>query len=463
MSYKIKIKHNLPKLDGKTQYITVSLCYVDPNSPNYNADKSDVENSIFPVINLVLTDEYDYHFLDSWDPGENGSIDVDKIKIVNPKLVPSVDDSDSEPQDADDNVVIKIEQIAINIASPTQRASQEVIDDELNKDESYDSNNTIQYEILGALNNQYPDPSDTRRPPIRYISNTYNENLGKLIHHDESKHLYDVVTSINRKYANKPDMRIYIFGTNILHGAFVAFKESNAHIDRRTSYTSIYYSNTLIEANSQYARFVTYQDDSIGSQAINEEGNKNGVRCYGHLTRDYRLCDCQSKIPSKTDSIVNTVYDGEDSAVLYISFAPAYSEASTGYKAIIGDIYINDVKIARGTFVRVRLKIGQEYTVHASAFSSNGDRSTNSKLKTLGKHKVTLPLYSDNILKIVVYDETESHFNDDLSVQARANLWGLPRDMFVGPLPNWTWTAPNPTPDYYTLPELPPAYDNILQ
>ena len=424
MNYKIQIKHNLPE----AKVLTVGLCYIDPNASTYDPNKSDEENSLFPVIFVNVTNEEQIVHLTGWDPSainEEG-IDVNKIKL-----------SQTEFEDAEEDKIYKIEELKINLSDPTAKASQDVMEDEVNIPISYEDEdpNSIQRQIINEFDRSY-------------TTGGYDTSIGSLICSDTSKFLYtnakDIEKLIDRGYLTQAEFND-TYGINKLQGAFLAVKKDGTSevSNKRISYTSIYFNNTLIEANSQYARFEVYEKTSISSQSINEEGCKNGVACYGKLDRAYRLCDINVKVPLKNDGIVN-LYTGDDADILYISFAYAYSPASTSYKPVVGDIYVDGTKIARGSFVRVSLKKGQEYVITASNLSSNGGRTSNSNLKTLGGHKVTLPLYSDNILKIVVYDETESHFDDDLSLQARANLWGLPRTMFVGPLPNnEKWRLPS--------------------
>ena len=438
MIYRVKIKHNVPD-----KVLNATLIYDDGNS-----------EPEFPPVPITLTDTYQYVNLIGWEPGENG-IDKEKIKI-------SLDN----PESTTDDKLYVINNFNVDITLNSAQADQETIDEELEKDVPYDDENTKQKEIVENYSRLHH-------------TGDWNVALGEKICSDNTKFFYDYTPCIdlNYEFLNERVRRAarqqsemseeeYITrygysqaeieaerGTAVRNGAFICQKTPSGYTGR-ISYGSIYFSCVLIEANSQYARFMAYEKSSIASQSINEEGDKKGVTMYGRLDRNYRCCDVDIKIPTKTNTVINFYNEGQpesdESDILTIAIAPDFTAASTGYKAATADFYINGTKIATGEMsVRVRLQKGVQYNIEAKniKFNDQSGNNSSSNWQTLGRHKVTLPLYSDNILKIVAFNKDHIHGNvrcqydnindgkpfglyENLFIQAYNNLWGLPRNMF---------------------------------
>lgn len=387
MAYKIKIKHDI---EGKT--IPLHL--------KYNS------NDNLPEIAVNLTDTEQIISLDDWTANDN-TIDVEKIII-------------EENQIEEGDKIYKIESV-INLDSGGNTAVENVVAEETEKEVSIDESTAAssnQEQIISTYNTSYN-------------TGGYNLNIGELVCTDETKHLYDRTYDIRHTNYNMSHYNDDEFNEEygvMMNGAFLAHKTPSGYRGR-VSYTSIYYGPVLIEANSQYARYRDYEKSIISSQSINEEGQKNGSASYGLLKKEYRLCAVSIRIPDKEDDIVN-VYTGPDSDadILSISFAPDYTTASTAYSPCTGNIYVNGTKVATSKkFVRVRLQKNTEYVISADNIKFMNSTDWN----TLGNHYVSVPLYSDNILKIVVFNENKDHgIYSNLYSQARQNNWGLPSSMF---------------------------------
>jgi len=388
MAYRINIKHNIEGVS-----MDLHLKYES--------------NDNFPEIPITLTDQPQTIQLVGWEPGDEG-LDIEKIKI-------------REPQYEINDKIYVIESVGINIGKGAYTSDQEVIDEAMNEEVSIDTSvQSNQEAIIAEFNSSYS-------------TGNYNTAIGQLICEDESKHLYDITYSIRNTtynsthYPNDDDFAAE-YGT-IMKGAFLGQRTPSGYKGRIT-YGSIYFNSILLEANSQYARFQTWEKAIVGSQSINEEGRKNGSASYGLLRREYRLCTIDIRIPDKTDTIVN-VYDGpdENADVLSITFAPDYTESSTSFRPCKGNIYVDGVKIlSNDTFVRVRLEKGRQYVITADGISF----MSMTDWQTLGNHYVTMPLYSDNILKIVVFNDNHNHgIYSDVYNQAKQNKWGLPDSLFT--------------------------------
>lgn len=387
MAYRIKIKHNI-----EGEQIPLHLKYES--------------NDNFPEIPITMTDTEQTVTLTGWNPGEDG-LDVDKIKI-------------REKQYEINDKIYEIESVGINISAGPETAGNDVIQEIVQEDVSIDENTPESHQaaIIAEYN-------------AHYSTGSYNTSIGELICTDETKHLYDRTYDIRHTRSNESlsDEEFHDDYGDIAVGAFIAHKSADGY-KGRVSYGSIYYNTVLIEANSQYARFKDYLKNIIGAQSINEEGRKAGATSYGLLRRENRCCTVSVRIPDVSDTVVR-LYDGpdENADILSITFAPDYTEASTAYRPCTGDIYVNDTKVCSGdAFVRVRLQKGVQYIIHADNISFM--KSTD--WQTLGNHYVTMPLYSDNILKIVVFNENNDHgIYPNLYQQARANNWGLPASLFT--------------------------------
>ena len=383
MAYKIKAKHNIPK-----KSIPLNLRY------------NDAEANL-PDIPIMLSDTEKIFTLTGWE-NVPGGIDVEKISIV-------------ERTYEDSENIYNINSVNIGLDGGQNTATMEA---------------QIEYE---NYENDAQDVTDDKHDDIiaAYLSKQYTL-AASMILSDNAKKRYDVRKSIK-------DTMSDIYDDAEFASEYGGDKECAIVVERcgdRVPYCSIYFRNTLLEANSQYGRILGYEKAAGMGQTINCEGRKNGAACFGPM-KNWNILTYSLKVPDLTDTIIEMpeLYHGDpaNSSVLSICFAPDYTEASTSYRPCSGVVYVDGYKLSneRRAFYRVRIDNGNHVV---SANSIKYDGKTN--WYTLGNHYITTPLYSDNVLKIVIFNDEAKHgIYQDLYLQAKANKWGLPPSMFRGSAP----------------------------
>ena len=386
MALKIKIKHNVT---GKV--LPLHLKYDDPNTN-------------FPEISVNMRDSEQDVTLSNWNIGADG-IDAEKIKI-------------SEVQYQDGNDVYKINSVNIGIDAGPGTASEEVEDEMSHRDPSTITEPTCDDSLA----------SNWDAIAAAHAAKNYSERT-RLIKEDPTKFLYDRSYDIrhtNYSESHYTDEEFAAEYGDVVTGAILTTKAGVL------SYGSIFFGTVLIEANSRYAKVKDWEKSSFMTQTINEEGRKNGCCCHGYMRNNKGTQVLSYRVPDLTDTIIvnNELYSGDinNSSVLTVCFVPSYSEASTAYRPASGTVFIDDVQVNSGLkpFVRVRIDNG-EHVVRAGNVKYGGKTNWN----TLGNHHITTPLYSDNILKIVLFNDDADHgIYPNLYLQAKNNRWGLPCSMF---------------------------------
>ena len=386
MALKIKIKHNV---SGKV--LPLHLKYDDPNTN-------------FPEISVDMRDSVQDVTLSNWNVGADG-IDAEKIKI-------------SEVQYQDGNDVYKINSVNIGIDAGPDTASEDVEDEMSHRDPSTiteptcDDSLTSNWDAIVAAHN----------------AKNYTERT-RLIKEDPTKFFYDRSYDIRHTSYNETHYTDAEFAEK--YGSLVSsgFLLTKAGV---LSYGSLYFGPVLIEANSRYGKAKDWEKSTLMTQVINEEGRKNGVTSHGYMKNNQGTQVLGIRVPDLKDEVIvkNDLYSGveSNSSILTVCFVPSYSEASTAYRPASGVVYIDDVQInsTRLPFVRVRINNG-EHVVRVEDTKYGGKTNWN----TLGNHHITTPLYSDNILKIVLFNDDEDHgIYPNLYLQAKNNRWGLPCSMF---------------------------------
>ena len=386
MALKIKIKHNV---SGKV--LPLHLKYDDPNTN-------------FPEISVNMRDSEQDVTLSNWNIGADG-IDAEKIKI-------------SEVQYQDGNDVYKINSVNIGIDAGPDTASEEVEDEMSHRDPSTITEPTCDDSLV----------SNWDAIVAAHNAKNYTERT-RLIKEDPTKFFYDRSYDIRHTSYNETHYTDAEFAEQ--YGSLVSsgFLLTKAGV---LSYGSLYFGPVLIEANSRYGKAKDWEKSSLMTQVINEEGRKNGVTCHGYMKNNQGTQVLDIRVPDLKDTVIvnNELYSGveSNSSVLTVCCVPSYSEASTSYSPASGVVYIDDVQVnsTRKPFVRVRIDNG-EHVVRVEDTKYKGKTNWN----TLGNHHITTPLYSDNILKIVLFNDDEDHgIYPNLYLQAKNNRWGLPCSMF---------------------------------
>lgn len=385
MAVKIKIKHNVT---GKT--LPLHLKYEDSNLN-------------LPEAYVDITDREQTIELTGWTAAVDG-ISVDKISV-------------SEEEVTEGDTIYKINSVNIGMESGANTASEEVEEQMSEREPSTISEPTCEgsaasnWDAIVAAHN----------------AKNYTERT-RLIKEDESKFFYDRSEDIRHTTYNESHYTDASFAAK--YGSIV----SSALLTQKAgvlSYGSIYFGPVLIEANSRYARIKDWEKSTLMTQTINEEGRKNGATSHGYMTKNQGTQVLTYRTPDLTSEIYEFegLYSGveENSSVLTICLVPSYTEASSSYRPCIGDFYVDGVKVESGkAFVRVRIDNGNHVV-----YADNVNFMEKTEWSTLGNHHITTPLYSDGILKIVVFNDNEDHgIYPRLYLQAKNNKWGLPCNMF---------------------------------
>ncbi len=386
MALKIKIKHNV---SGKV--LPLHLKYEDTTKD-------------FREIPVNIGDSEQTVDLSDWNVGEEG-IDVEKVKI-------------SEVQYQDGNDVYKINSVNIGIDAGPDTASEDVEEEMSHREASTITEPTCDDSLV----------SNWDAIVAAHAAKNYTERT-RLIKEDPTKFFYDRSYDIRHTSYNETHYTDETFAEK--YGSLVSsgFLLSKAGV---LSYGSLYFGPVLIEANSRYGKAKDWEKSSLMTQVINEEGRKNGVTCHGYMKNNQGTQVLGIRVPDLTDAVIvnNELYSGDinNSSVLTVCFIPSYSEASTSYSPAVGTVFIDDVQVNSRlkAFVRVRIDNG-EHVVRAGNVKYGGKTNWN----TLGNHHIATPLYSDNILKIVLFNDDEDHgIYPNLYLQAKNNKWGLPCSMF---------------------------------
>ena len=383
MAFKIKIKHNV---SGKV--LPLHLKYEDATKD-------------FTEIPVNIGDSEQTVDLSDWNIGTEG-IDAEKIKI-------------SEVQYQDGGDVYKINSVNIGIDAGPDTASEEV-EEQMSELEP------------STITEPTCDDSLVSNWDAIVAANDATERT-RLIKEDPTKFFYDRSYDIRHTSYNETHYTDAEFSEQ--YGSLVSsgFLLTKAGV---LSYGSLYFGPVLIEANSRYGKAKDWEKSSLMTQVINEEGRKNGVTCHGYMKNNQGTQVLGIRVPDLKDTVIvnDELYIGveSNSSVLTVCCVPSYSEASTSYSPASGVVYIDDVQVnsTRKPFVRVRIDNG-EHVVRVEDTKYKGKTNWN----TLGNHHITTPLYSDNILKIVLFNDDEDHgIYPNLYLQAKNNKWGLPCSMF---------------------------------
>lgn len=386
MAVKIKLKHNVT---GKT--LPLHLKYEDSNLN-------------LPEAYVDITDREQTIELTGWTAAVDG-ISVDKISV-------------SEEEVTEGNTVYKINSVNIGMEAGANTASEEVEEQMSEREPSTISEPTCDDSLV----------SNWDAIAAAHNAKNYNERT-RLIKEDPTKFFYDRSYDIRHTSYNETHYTDAEFAEQ--YGSLVSsgFLLTKAGV---LSYGSLYFGPVLIEANSRYGKAKDWEKSSLMTQVINEEGRKKGVTCHGYMKNNQETQVLGIRVPDLKDTVIvnNELYSGveSNSSVLTVCCVPSYSEASTSYSPASGVVYIDDVQVnsTRKPFVRVRIDNG-EHVVRVEDTKYKGKTNWN----TLGNHHITTPLYSDNILKIVLFNDDEDHgIYPNLYLQAKNNKWGLPCSMF---------------------------------